>query len=125
MRLNINNMASKVLSDITEVVKSEKGKAEQIVEDLARDTCERVKQKSPKKTGKYARGWKVKSEVQYGNKYYIVTNTTRPFLTIILEGGTVPRKTESGANRGVVKKQPHIRAAFDEVVAEYENKYLK
>lgn len=47
MRLNINNMASKVLSDITEVVKSEKGKAEQIVEDLARDTCERGQAKKP------------------------------------------------------------------------------
>lgn len=128
MRINVNEFSSKVFADIKGIVKAEQDNAKNIIENLAGDVQKRVQQKSPKspkKYKKYAKGWKVKKEHEYGNTYFVVTNTTKPQLTHILENGTVQRKTKSGANRGAVKKQPHIRPAFDEVVAEYENKYLK
>ena len=43
-------------------------------------------------------------------------------MTHILENGTDERETKAGEYRGCVRKRPHIRAAFDETVAEYDAK---
>lgn len=74
--------------------------------------------------GRYKRGWIVKREIKNGYRQFIVTNKNDPTLTHILEFGTAQRTTKAGQNRGCVKKHPHIRAAYDETVAEYAQKKI-
>lgn len=101
---------------------------------MAETALKKVIQKSPRrmkpyagkrksrKLGRYAKGWKKAIETAYGIKQRIVRNTAEPGLTHILEKGTKERATKKGYPRGRVLPQPHIRAAFDETVAEFENK---
>ena len=75
-----------------------------------------------RRLGQYARGWVKETESRYGETLRIVRNKKEPQLTHILENGTAERTTKKGYRRGRVLPQPHIRAAFDETVAEFERK---
>lgn len=63
----------------------------EVTEEVAKETAEELKSTSARKSGKYARGWKVKVEggtVAKGAKA-VVHNTTAPQLTHLLEKGHV------------------------------------
>ena len=124
---------SSVMDDIRRIAQAEQKDAEQLVEEMAREACRKVVKKSPvrrspypgeRKTipGQYQKGWTVEKERRYGSSVFVVKNDKEPSLTHILEDGTDERETRSGERRGRVRKHPHIRAAYDETVAEYDTK---
>ena len=56
---------------------------------VAKEAATKLKAESPKTTGEYARGWKVKND--FDSKTYTVYNATKPGLTHLLENGHLAR----------------------------------
>ena len=73
------------------------------VKSNAKTCCENIKADSPKKTGKYSRGWRVRIEESPLEIKGIVYNGTCPALTHLLENGHGLR------NGGRARAFPHIK----------------
>lgn len=75
----------------------------------AADAClEDIKSASPKDTGAYRRGWKLKEEANNALRVsYVIKNTTKPHLTHLLEKG------HAKVIGGRVEAIPHIKPAED------------
>lgn len=83
-------------------------------ERVAREGVAELFATSPKRTGRYWRGWIVESEKSYrGPMRFIVHNKARPRLTHLLEHGHATR------DGGRTRAQPHIDPAGDKVAADY------
>lgn len=93
----------------TELAKYSQEVADQIkkdVQEVAKECLEEIKQKSPKRTGKYRRGWRV--EVVYESNEdirIVVHNKTSGQLTHLLEFG------HAKVNGGRVEGRAHIGPA--------------
>lgn len=74
--------------------------------EVARECAQRLRQTSPKRTGKYSKGWAVKEmrTNDVGLSTWVVHNKTRYRLTHLLEYGHKAR----GGTR-IVGKRPHIK----------------
>lgn len=74
--------------------------------EVARECAQRLRQTSPKRTGKYKKGWAVKEmrTNDVGLSTWVVHNKTRYRLTHLLEYGHKAR----GGTR-IVGKRPHIK----------------
>lgn len=84
---------------------------------VAASALNQVKSRSPKRTGKYSRGWKVTEQNGAGLiGFEVHQNSRQARLTHLLEDGHRTRN-----KKGWVKAQPHIRA----VEQEAENEALK
>lgn len=80
----------------------------EIIEDVGKEAKDMVKSGSPRRTGKYAKSWKV-SFVKQGSQRGFVVSAKAPHyrLTHLLENG---HKTRNG---GRTRPQPHIGKAQD------------
>ena len=80
-----------------------------------RKARDELRQKSPKKTGKYARGWDTRTTENPLNGLLTVTvyNAKRPQLTHLLENGHA--KVNGGRVRGI----PHIKPAEQNAIDEF------
>lgn len=93
----------------TELAKYSQEVADQIkkdVQEVAKECLEEIKQKSPKRTGKYRRGWR--AEVVYESNEdirIVVHNKTSWQLAHLLELG------HAKVNGGRVEGRPHIGPA--------------
>lgn len=102
---------SKTLSDYGDTITA--GVAAQ-VEKAGKVALKAVKDKSPKKTGAYRKGWKLKTERQLINDdvaSVTVYNKDRGYLTHLLENGHQKTGKKSGER---VEAIPHIRPAEEE-----------
>lgn len=77
----------------------------------AKKLMKKIMAGSPKKTGKYSKGWRVKEiSSKLGASKYVVHNKTDYQLTHLLENG---HALHGGTQR--VEAQPHIGPARDEI----------
>lgn len=94
--------------EITKAMQQYSGEVAQAVEQALTETAEEARKKlaaaSPRRTGKYARGWKVKKTAQFGEiTVEVYQSGGVASLTHLLEKG---HRTRS--KKGWVKAQPHI-----------------
>lgn len=93
----------------TELAKYSQEVADQIkkdVQEVAKECLEEIKQKSPKRTGKYRRGWRTEVVFESNEDLRIVIyNKTSWKLTHLLELG------HAKVNGGRVEGRPHIGPA--------------
>ena len=93
----------------TELAKYSQEVADQIkkdVQEVAKECLEEIKQKSPKRTGKYRRGWRAEVVFESNEDIRIVVhNKTSGQLTHLLELG------HAKVNGGRVEGRPHIGPA--------------
>ena len=129
---NVNS----IMADVRAIVEAEGKECDAVIQEMAEVALEKVVKYSPqkigeytgkkrrfgRKAGEYKKGWAIKKIYKAGYRVYEVLNEKHGQLTHILEKGTAPRHTKKGAFRGAVKKDPHIRRAYDETVAEFNNK---
>lgn len=89
-----------------------------IIDDVTKDTVKELKAISPKKKGKYAKGWKKKLRYENSMKKKNVIHNTVHQLTHLLEKGHAKR------NGGRVEGKPHISVA-EQHAEEYITRRLK
>lgn len=83
--------------------------------EIGKEARDELQQTSPKRTGKYAKGWTIKKDKK--NKTYFsvkIHNKTDYQLTHLLEFGHATR------NGGRTKAIPHIRPVEDKYKAKFE-----
>lgn len=116
---------AKELEDILKDYIDEVGeKSDKVLKTAASDTAKDLRSTSPKRTGRYASSWTVKTENGVGGtKTYIVHNKKYYRLTHLLENGHVIRNKKGQYGRAPA--HPHIKAAEDraasKIVAEMES----
>lgn len=88
-----------------EVTKEAEEALKKGIAKISKETASKLKNSSPRKTGKYASGWSVRQEKDGA----IVYNRTKPRLTHLLEKGHVIRNAKGTYGR--VSGRPHIKPA--------------
>jgi len=77
------------------------------IEKVAKEAVQKLKNTSPKKTGDYARGWKVKREKGRGNIATLIVHNKEYQLTHLLENGHIVRNKKGTYGRAPAIK--HIK----------------
>jgi hypothetical protein len=81
---------------------------------IAKQGAAKLRETSPKRSGRYSKGWTLKTERMSGRPTkYIIHNKDRPWLAHLLEHGHAKR------GGGRVQGQPHITPVEKEVVDAY------
>lgn len=86
----------------------------------AKNGASKLKKTSPKRTGSYAKGWRVKTEKGFGFINCTIHNATDYQLTHLLENEHL---TRNGGK--YTPKNKHIKPVHDECVEEFENDVKK
>ncbi len=95
---------AKVLEEYTEDVEREIKKE---IDRTARAVRDEIESKAPRKTGVYAKGFKIKKDDIRSKTVRIIYNATKPSLTHLLEKGHLKR-----GGKGRVRAIPHIIPAY-------------
>ncbi|UUE91742.1 HK97 gp10 family phage protein [Bacillus cereus] len=106
---NIDNLAREITRELQRYENIVEEDLEIAKEEVATNLVDELKQKSPKNTGKYRKGWRKKKD---GNAI-IVHNALKPQLTHLLEKG------HAKANGGRVPAKVHIAPAEEKAINEF------
>lgn len=82
--VQMNNILNEYDKEVQETVNSS-------IDTISRETVQRLKNNSPKRTGVYARGWTRRKDSGGRVVSYIVYNSTKPQITHLLENGHLVR----------------------------------
>ena len=113
----IDNIASVLADELQKYSDEVAEEAKQAGDDVSQELVENIKNDSPKKTGKYAKGWTSKVEYEdKNNKRVRVYNKTDYQLTHLLEYG------HAKAGGGRVEGKAHIRPNEEKAIKQLEKK---
>lgn len=101
-----------IFKELQEDVKTALEKASK---EVMKEGTQKIKSTSPKRTGKYAQGWRQRKN----GDSIVIYNANKPGLTHLLENGYTAR------NGKRVKPQPHIKKVQDFVEEEAERRIRK
>lgn len=123
--VNIADLDKEIEKILKENFREVSGKVVAATNYVANETRDKLKQTSPKDSGRYSEGWAVKKQDTrkdsiFGSYEAIVHNKDRWFMTHLLELGHAIR---GGTQR--VKAYPHIREAEEEAAKLYRNELQK
>lgn len=105
--LDINNILNEYSEDI-QVALTESA------EKVAKEGADKLKVSSPKRTGKYSKGWRVKVTKGKGFVDCVIHNSTNYQLTHLLEKPHLKR------NGGITKPKVHIAPVEEYCKSRYE-----
>lgn len=109
--LDIKDILNEYSEDIQQAITQE-------AERIAKIGANTLKNTSPKRTGKYAKGWKVKTTKGKGFVSSTIYNSTNWQLTHLLEK---PHVIKNGnGTYGISKPQVHIAPVEQKCIFEYE-----
>lgn len=114
-KTSIDNLANEITNALAEYTTEVEEGLEKAKEDNAKDGVKTLKVTSPKKTGKYAKGWRAK---KIGTTW-VVFNKTDYQLTHLLEKGYAK------VGGGRVPGRPHIAPAEEKTIVGYEKQLEK
>lgn len=105
--LDINKILNDYSSEIQEAIMED-------AEKVSKNGAEKLKATSPKRTGKYARGWRVKTKKGNGFIECEIHNATNWQLTHLLEKPHLKR------NGGYTMPKVHIKPVEESCIAQFE-----
>lgn len=108
-KIKIKDLSNEIASQLQTYTREVTESMDEIKKDVGNESVKMLKQRSPQKTGKYAKGWRLKRT----NTGYVIHNATRYMLTHLLEKGHPKR------NGGRVAGKPHIGPVEVWAVDEY------
>lgn len=114
-RAGIDVEIMKILTEYTEEIGREINEAG---ERLTKQALKELKRVSPKKTGAYSKGWKLKKFGQRGTFRIVLHNTDRYMLTSILEHGFrhMPDKSFIPGREHIYPVQEKLNRDFEKAV---------
>lgn len=121
-KVSIDNLASAISQELRSYNQNVTDGIKKSVREVAEETREEISDKSPKRTGKYKKGWRVKDVFEAANDIRLaVHNKTSYQLTHLLENG---HASSNGTKRkfGRVKAYPHIAKAEENAAEKLMNK---
>lgn len=114
-RVSIDSFTGELVDIMQEYTKEVEEGLEDAKEEVAKEGAMVLKSTSPKKYGKYAKGWRAKKV----GKAWVIHNATRYQIAHLLEKG------HAKVNGGRVAGRPHIAPVEEQVIKEYERKVEK
>ena len=117
------DLTSQIASIFDEYNRDMKRKVNNSVDVVGKESVSRLKSTSPKKSGDYARGWRLKrTHGRNGINDVVIHNATDWHLTHLLENGHVIRNKKGtyGRTNGIKHIAPVEEYFNSEVVAEIE-----
>ncbi|AWC31865.1 MULTISPECIES: HK97 gp10 family phage protein [Bacillus] len=106
---NIDELSNEIAMELQRYANVIEEDMEVVKEEVADNLVGELKQKSPKNTGRYSKGWRKKKD---GNTI-IVHNALKPQLTHLLEKG------HAKANGGRVPAKVHIAPAEEHAINDF------
>lgn len=117
MSTNINELANEIARAMEQYANLVESDFKKAVKDVAKETAKKIKENSPRKTGKYKKGWRSKVSSESSHKIEVaVYNSKKASLTHLLEKGHAKR------GGGRVAGIPHIAPAENRAIEELENR---
>lgn len=109
MKIKAEQLSDAIEMSVTEYVEDVNDIVKQKIKDAADEAVKELKEKSPKRTGRYAKGWKstVQKETAIGAE--VVVHNRAYQLTHLLEKGHAKR------GGGRVEGIPHIAPVEEEI----------
>lgn len=102
---------------LTDLIEKEAMNAESTMDEVLSARAVQIKgklnQRSPKDTGTYGKGWRIRSAVRNHEKIKVIYNVAKPWLTYVLEFGNAHQRA-----------QPHIRLVLNEEIDEIMEELL-
>lgn len=119
-KIKVDNLSKEILEALENYSDDISTLVKETADEVGEEATEELKQKSPRRKkmgGRYAKGWRLKTDKIGKNKYFIkIYNKTDYQLTHLLEFGHATRDGER------TKAIPHIRPVEEKYSREYENK---
>ncbi len=119
VKVNPDQLGDAVDKILTEYFDGVEVGATRLVAEVATETTAKLQGSSPRDSGKYAKGWRIKQGKKAKARNEVEIYNTRYQLTHLLEHGHV--KVVHGTVLGFTAARPHIAAAEQEAI----NKLLK
>ena len=112
----------RIFDDATKEVKRAASNAQ---DKIAKEGVQKLRNTSPKKTGDYAKGWRVKRERGRGIPVVTIHNKTDYQLTHLLENGHIVRNAKGtyGRFNGIKHIAPVEEWAKDALPAEFDREF--
>ena len=109
--LDINKILDSYAKEIAKDVTTD-------AEKIAKKGVDELRNVSPKRTGKYRKGWRSKTEKNQGYSSSVIYNATSYQLTHLLEK---PHLNRTGTRTIVPKSAGHIAAVEKSLINQFEN----
>lgn len=118
--VDIKDLATEIAAGLIEYDQNVADEIKTIVDDVAQEGADELKQSSPKLTGSYRRGWRKKQTyADTRTKRNTVFNKTDYQITHLLEYGHASR------NGGRVKPSVHIKPVEEKMITELQERIEK
>jgi len=114
-KVNIDQLAAEIAKGLAEYSQDVVEKVNVSSDKVGKAAVKQLKQTSPKRHGKYAKSWTMKTEPEVGQPHKRIVHVKAPHyrLAHLLEYGHA--KVGGGRVEGI----PHIRPAEEEVIREF------
>jgi hypothetical protein len=114
-KISIDKLAAELAKELSKYSQEVIEKVNISSDRVGKAAVKQLRQTSPKKTGKYAKSWKMTTENEIGQPHKRIVHVKAPHyrLTHLLEHGHAKR------GGGRVEGKPHIRSAEEMVIQEF------
>ena len=108
MRVTVNELSKAVQAELDSYSAGVDETVRKVIKDVANDTKKQIVRSAPKRTQRYAKGWKVSMSKKTERPAAVIYNKDRYFLTHLLEN---PHRKRNG---GIVQPKKHIEPAVEQ-----------
>jgi hypothetical protein len=116
MKVKIDNLARTVEKTLSDYVDDVNDTVKEDIKEAGKEAVKELKQNSPKRTGKYAKGWRSTVQKESAVGAEVVVHNKIYGLTHLLENGHAKR------GGGRVAGIPHIKPVEEDVTENLEKK---
>lgn len=114
--MKVDQMANAIMKELNSWSQDVADATKDECEKVAKETADTLKVTSPKRTGRYARGWRSKTSFEDRSNIRVTVYNVRYQLTHLLENG------HAKVNGGRVNGIPHIAPAEEQAKKSLEEK---